>query len=201
MVRHGEIGDAFFDYDAAQFLLGQLDRRCEAPTQHAAEEPAEEKSSISENGACSNGPRLQPVHSATERAPGAGTCAGEAHDGERRASHGDAGPSNVGNGACDEPVTARYGHAVGPRWVQALPGQGAHGRLTLERGCHVARVVRALIVLCSAVGVPVVGMRQTPRRGSVWCATAEQGAPFLTNKQKCLSRHSSVSAHMHVHTQ
>ena len=152
MVRHGEVGDAFFDYDAARFLLGQLGRCCEAPSQHAAEQPAEEQSSISANGACGKGSNPQPAHSTAERASLAGTCDGEACNGERRASHGDAGPSDVGNGACGEPVAARYGHAVGPRWVQALPGQGARRRLTLERGCHVARVVRAQIVVSLTCG-------------------------------------------------
>lgn len=175
VVRHGEIGDAFFDFDAAQFLLGQLSQRCEAPAQHAAspqhaaEETADEQSSIPANGASSKGSHPMSADSAAERVPSAGVCAGEAcdgercashagarpsrvgngacgertaHDAERRASHGGAGPGNAGNGACGERA-ARYGYAVGPRWAQALPGQGARGRLTLERGCNVVRLVRA----------------------------------------------------------
>ena len=160
VVRHGEVGDAFFDYDAARFLLGQLGQRCKAPPQHAAEDPAEKQSSILADGACGRGSHPQPAHSAAERASTACTCAGGACDGKRRASHGDAGPSDVGNGACGEEVTARYGHAVGPRWVQALPGQGAHGRLTLERGCHVTRVVRAQSDLRPAVRFITVGLMQ-----------------------------------------
>ena len=247
VVRHGEIGDAFFDFDAARFLLGQLGRRCEAP--HAAGKAAAERiscsadavggeappaacaaasgqararvscpasaacceaprvaegaarvsgsasgtcaadaaegrescgpreqgrskagaqsretqeppakprvsrrfsgsgdaaggTSFSANGACSNDTHPVSAHSAAERAPGAGAAAAGACDAERRASHGGAGPGNLGNVACGK-CAARYGHAVGPRWVQALPGQGARGRLTLERGCDVVRVVRA----------------------------------------------------------
>lgn len=185
MVRHGEVGDAFFDYDAARFLLGQLGRRCEAAPQHAAEEPAEEQSSISAKGACTKGSRPQPEHSAAERASIAGIIAGGACNGERRASHGDAGPSDVRNGACGEPVTARYGHAVGPRWAQALPGQGARGRLTLERGCYVTRVVRARTDFRSAVCVNVVGMTHVNMlsRGRAQCPAAKQGALFLTTQR------------------
>jgi len=47
---------------------------------------------------------------------------------------------------------ARYGHAVGPRWAQALKANAPAGRLILERDCEVTRVVRA--PLRHAAGCP-----------------------------------------------
>ncbi len=121
-------GDAFFDLDAAQFLLEELQqqRRQQGPQQLQSleDQPAGQQAGVQQDGALAG---------ATQRQPGREQHQQSAQQQPGAKAEGAAGPGGV------------LGHAVGPRWVQQLPAGGAAlsgsaGSVQLEYGCEVASV-------------------------------------------------------------
>ncbi|KAL4421166.1 hypothetical protein ABPG77_003349 [Micractinium sp. CCAP 211/92] len=128
VLKHGHIGDAFFDLDAAQFLLEELQqqRRQQGPQQLQSleDQPAGQQAGVQQDGAPAG---------ATQRQPGREQHQQSAQQQPGAKAEGAAGPGGV------------LGHAVGPRWVQQLPAGGAAlsgsaGSVQLEYGCEVASV-------------------------------------------------------------
>lgn len=118
-VKHEHIGDAFFDRDAAEFLLEELQ------AQHAQQGGAK---------------RLKLYDDAAAAAPAAGARAGA----DQREGSG----SRAGASGRPQPAVVRsvHGHAVGPRWSEGLrelldsTRAGRATKLRLETGCEVASV-------------------------------------------------------------
>ena len=111
-------GDAFFDLDAAQFLLEELQsQRRAAGQEHTAGRQKQEhvhhqRSSLQQQ-------QQQPQH------------------GQQPADAAAATSSSGGSGV--------LGHAVGPRWTHQLPpgagaAAGGSGAVELEYGCEIARI-------------------------------------------------------------
>lgn len=131
-MKHGHVGDAFFDLDAAQFLLEELlsQRRAaqHAPRQAGAQQQAQGQL---EGGAAAGGGPC----GAWQRAPQGPPAGG---DGQRR-------PRADTEAAAGRPAPGTHlpGPAVGPLWLRQLPEGGAAaggGSVNLEYGCEVAAV-------------------------------------------------------------
>ncbi len=110
VVRHGEIGDAFFDLDAAQFLLARLARR--AGASDAAAGPLDAGGGCKPEGA---GPRPRAPEQAAAPAPGAAQDAADAAHGERPSDSAGACSARGGGGSADaQAPTVLPGSAAGP---------------------------------------------------------------------------------------
>jgi hypothetical protein len=108
VVRHGEIGDAFFDLDAAQFLLARLTHWRGAAGDAAA-------GSFDAGGGCKPeraGPRPRAPEQAAPPAPGAAQDAADAARGERPS--GGAGARGGGGNADAQAPMVLSGRAAGP---------------------------------------------------------------------------------------
>jgi hypothetical protein len=111
-MRHGHIGDAFFDLDAARFLLEEMAAEREAEAEAAPQQGAPPAPPAPT--AAASGPPQQPAPGAEQR---------PAHQVLRGGRHG------------------ALGHAAGPSWAAGLPpSAGAPGSVTLEYGCEVAAI-------------------------------------------------------------
>lgn len=129
-VKHGHIGDAFFDKDAAQFLLEETQlQRSPKGTEHAPTAAA--------TRSISNAPRPSPSrHSAVHvicNAPTTSRPRGLQNEPSRSALTSDrlaissslasdSTPLDSCRGASENP----HGHAVGPRWGDAIRVSCAH---------------------------------------------------------------------------
>ena len=124
VVKHGHIGDAFFDLDAAQFLLEEL--------QHSRKGASFQKSQLKQTPTTSrpsttlSGAAAAAIEQESQEAPLLEIVKVEAH----------------GNRA--------LGHAVGPAWTRALldtkvqgeekEGGDSVGAFSIEMGCEVTKI-------------------------------------------------------------
>lgn len=124
VVRHGHIGDAFFDLDAAQFLLEEL--------QHARKRTSVQKSKLKPTTTTTSQPSKTiagPAASEEESQQAPGLQIVKVEGREKRA----------------------LGHAVGPAWTRALfntndqgeeniGSSGGDGAFSVEMGCEVTKI-------------------------------------------------------------
>ena len=138
VLRHGHIGDAFFDADAAAFLLGELEWRQEQAAKAAAKE-VEEARQRQQQGQEQQQQIQQQQQQQQEREQE------EQQQQQQRDAGAAAGPSGRGDAGQGGGRRAPLGAAVGPEWVKALPhggggGGGRPARVTIERRAEVLGV-------------------------------------------------------------
>lgn len=117
-MKHGHIGEAIFDLDAAQFLLEEMQQTQGAASGgeqalHRAE--LEQQRQLWRQQGLAHAEWRQPNTSSGSMSPAPPDAAANAHEGT-------------------------FGHAVGPTWVAALPHLGGETRVVLEYGCNVMSI-------------------------------------------------------------
>eukprot|EP00891_Asterochloris_glomerata_P002918 jgi/Astpho2/2918/fgenesh1_pg.00050_%23_160_t len=136
-VKHAHVGDAFFDLDAAQFLLTQMphiqpgrgqssggtawqQHRGGSATDGAgragSEQPAAGQAADQEAGSCST----------WGRQPSAGSARGL--------------PEQNGTEQAEIMKPKAFGHAVGPQWTAQLPQTAARSDVAVHHGCEITAV-------------------------------------------------------------
>jgi hypothetical protein len=116
-MKHQHIGDAFFDVDAAEFLLGELQHQqqqqqpeAQCPTNNLSQQQQQEQI------------EQQQQQGQESQQPGASTS--------QPAGCGGGQPSrNVAQSG----MSGVDGHAAGPKWVDRLPGGQLPANVRLER--------------------------------------------------------------------
>jgi hypothetical protein len=142
VLRHGHIGDAFFDADAAEFLLGELQwRRAAREGCSGAAAGAAGGGGGAGTAAAAAGGRKGAAAEAAAEAGGGGPW-GQAGSGPARPCEQAPGPGPGSEG--DAPpggaaAARRLGAALGPKWARVLPG-GAPANVTVERHASVLGV-------------------------------------------------------------
>ncbi|CAD7696939.1 unnamed protein product [Ostreobium quekettii] len=111
VLKHGHIGDAFFDIDAAQFLLDELRKG------RSGQQGSCIGKQMSEDDQDAGKGRGAPEQERPVQGPG--PAAGSARQGWPRVPHG---------------------HAVGPKWTSALPSRAAAPQVTLEPNAIVGSI-------------------------------------------------------------
>lgn len=153
IMRHAHIGDAYFDLDAAQFLLEELQQQREQQAQQVAGAQQQQQQEQKQE-------QLPPSPQEQQQEQG------RRQPSDASLANGAGSEDNCGSGKV-------LGHAVGPRWVQqllpaAVAAEGgtaeedssAVGRVDLEYGCEVA-----CIELIQEGGQPQQQPRQPPGDG------------------------------------
>lgn len=142
VVRHGEIGDAFFDLDAAQFLLGRRARRGGAGDAAAGSFDA---------GGCGKperaGPRPHAPEQAAAPAPGAAQDAVDAARDERSGARGGGGSAEA------RAPTVLSGRAAGPAAACRERSQLTLSRVRADAGCG-TRLAHAPVLRTARLAAP-----------------------------------------------
>lgn len=138
VLRHGHIGDAFFDLDAAQFLLEEMQ------TQRAREAAAGETGAPQGTGSAPSPVAARPAEKPSSHHHRDSNAAASEALQQIGTSVQAAQPSSQDSG---QPGT--LGHAAGPAWAAGLPSvyRTAHdagvGGVVLEYGCEVDAITSA----------------------------------------------------------
>ena len=144
VMKHGHIGEAIFDLDAAQFLLEEMRAAQPEPAGEAAQHAAElarqraqwRQQDLARVAAAQAEAQAHPSsvpHSPALAGAARQQPAGAIERGDGGAAVGPAPPqASVRRGT--------LGHAVGPTWVAALPHVGGETRVVLEYGANVEAI-------------------------------------------------------------
>jgi len=129
VVKQGHIGDAFFDLDAAQFLLAELQQRQQQlqtrqPASQAQQQQQQQQQAVEPaSTSCAEGA------AAKAAAPRAAAAAAE--------TAAAASPQQAAV------VGSALGHAAGPKWTHSLPSAGLPAHVCVESNARVAGVTDA----------------------------------------------------------
>lgn len=134
-------GDAYFDLDAAHFLLEELQRQRRAEAAGATAEAAKQTQQAQQQD------QKQRQKQQQGEQQGAGAPPARAWDAQQAGAQAAPAAGSASGGGADGGAPAVLGHAVGPRWAQQLPaaagaaqGAAALGAVDLEYGSEIAEV-------------------------------------------------------------